>query len=286
MQYLPPSMKVEGVGIKRGLTAVEAAILLETPLDKILTMILFGLLKKEAATVLDDKPLRIEVSKPVPEDLRPYEKSFVEAVTSDGTLDEKELRKLMVALVKEVNNKMKGFSRRESVAYYRDIVRRAWQQVEGAETPEVRSQYFDEGLQWAMLDDDFGQRVERSFRTGPVFLPIWWGYYRPWAHVAASPRPAAGTPSRAAPSSGGRSVQLPTLPGAAFAATIVRGVESTAGGIVRNVTGFTSGVTQVTNPPPKTSRSGGSIGRGGSGCACACACACAGCACACAGGGR
>jgi hypothetical protein len=286
MQYLPPSMKVEGVGIKRGLTAVEAAILLETPLDRILTMILFGLLKKEAVTVLEDKPLRIEVGKPVPEDLRPYEKSFVEAVTSDGTLDEKELRKLMVALVKEVNNKMKGFSRRESVAYYQDIVRRAWQQVEGAETPEVRSQYFDEGLQWAMLDDDFGQRVERSFRTGPVFLPMWWGYYRPWAHVAASPTPAAGTPSRAAPSSAGRSVQLPTLPGAAFAATIVRGVESTAGGIVRNVTGFTSGVTQVTNPPPKTSRSGGSIGRGGSGCACACACACAGCACACAGGGR
>ena len=47
MKYLPPSLSVEGVGIKRGLTAVEAAILLEIPLNKVLTMILFGLLKKD-----------------------------------------------------------------------------------------------------------------------------------------------------------------------------------------------------------------------------------------------
>jgi len=46
MQYLPPKISIEGKGIKRGLTAVEAGILLEEPLDKILTMILFGLIKK------------------------------------------------------------------------------------------------------------------------------------------------------------------------------------------------------------------------------------------------
>ncbi len=46
MKYLPPKISIEGHGIKRGLTAVEAAILMEQPMDKIMTMILFALLKK------------------------------------------------------------------------------------------------------------------------------------------------------------------------------------------------------------------------------------------------
>ena len=284
MQYLPPSMKVEGVGIKRGLTAVEAAILLETPLNKVLTMILFGLLKKGAVTVLDDKPLKIKVNEPRPEKLHPYEEKFLAAVKKDGTLSESRLRKMTVALVKAVNNKMKGFSRKESVAYYKRIVRQAWQQVEGAETPQVRGQRFDEQLEWTMLDDDFEDRTERTFRTGPVFVPMWWGYYRPWARTRPAVATGGGAPSRPSAPSTGR-VQLPTLPGAAFAASIVNGVQTTASRIVRNVTGFTSGVTRVTNPPPKPSTSR-SYSSSGGGCACACACACAGCACACAGGGR
>jgi hypothetical protein len=282
MQYLPPSMKVEGVGIKRGLTAVEAAILLETPLNKVLTMVLFGLLKKGAVTVLDDDPLEIQVNESLPEGLHPYETKFLEAVKKDRTLSQGRLRVMMTELVKAVNNKMKGFSRKETMAYYHDIVRRAWQQVEGAETPEVRSQRFDEGLEWTMLDDDFDDRTRRTFHTGPVFVPVWWGHYRPWARTAstAGPRPAQAPSTGSAP-------RLPTLPGAAFAATIVRGIEGTSSNIVSNLVDFTGGVTKVTNPPPKPSTSGRSYGGGGGGgCACACACACAGCACACAGGGR
>jgi len=286
MQYLPPSMKVEGVGIKRGLTAVEAAILLETPLNKVLTMTLFGLLKKGAVTVLEDAPLRVQADEPLPEDLRPYERKFLKAVKGDGTLSEKQLRTMTIDLVRAVNNRMKGFSRKETAAYYRDIVRRAWAQVEGAETPEVRGQRFDEQLEWAMLDDDFEGRMGRTFRTGPVFVPVWWGRYQPGT-VTAPGRPARAPATAAARSRPSGSISLPTLPGAAFAATMVRGIQSTASRIVGNVTGFTSGVTQVTNPPPKPSASsGGRSSGGGGGCACACACACAGCACACAGGGR
>ncbi|MBN1979288.1 MAG: hypothetical protein JW918_17975 [Anaerolineae bacterium] len=281
MQYLPPLMKVEGVGIKRGLTAVEASILLETPLNKVLTMILFGLLKKGAVTVLDDEPLKVQVNEPRPEKLRSYEENFLGAVKKDGALSETGLRKMMVAMVEEVGNKIKGFSRKETVAYYKDIVRRAWQQVETADTPEVRSQRFDEGLEWTMLDDDFDDRMGRTF-TGPVYMPPWWIYYRPWASRVQPAAVSTGKATSSAPS--GRGVQLPTLPGAAFAASIVTGVQSTASNIVRSVTGFTGDVTQVTNPPPKPSgRSYGSRGGGGG---CACACACAGCACACAGGGR
>ncbi|MBN1485956.1 MAG: hypothetical protein JXA37_14680 [Chloroflexia bacterium] len=288
MAYLPPSMKVEGVGIKRGLTAVEAAILLETPLNKVLTMILFGLLKKGAITVLENNPLKIQLNEPLPEKLRAYEQDFVAAVKEDGTLKESKLRDMMIDLVKAVNNRMKGFSRKESETYYRDIVRRAWQQVEGAETPEVRGQLFGEGLEWTLLDDGFEDRTRDVFAEGPVFLPNWWMFYRPWSSALPAGTSAPST-STAAPSLPSGPVQLPTLPGADFAASIVDGVQTTAGRIVSSITDFTGGVTKVTNPPPKPSSTSSSSSRsrgGGSGCACACACACAGCACACAGGGR
>lgn len=278
MKYLPPSLSVEGVGVKRGLMAVEAAILLETPLNKVLTMILFGLLKKGAVTVLSDDPLRLEVADPRPEDLREYEESFLDCVSSRGKISEQPLRKVVVELVREVNKKVKGFSRKDTVAYYRDIVSRAWQQVESDETPEVKSQHFDEGLEWMMLDEEFEDRTERTFREGPVFVPVWWHRYRPWATSAPSPKP-----STAAPTSKRGPVSLPTLPGAAFANTIVTGMQRTADKVVSSVERFTGGVTKVTNPPPVRASSGRS---GGGGYSCACACACAGCACACAGGGR
>ena len=59
LQYFPPKVSIEGHGIKRGLTAVEAAILMEQPLDKIFTMMLFSSIKKNAAVVKNRDPLEI-----------------------------------------------------------------------------------------------------------------------------------------------------------------------------------------------------------------------------------
>jgi hypothetical protein len=280
MQYLPPAMSVEGVGVKRGLTAVEAAILLEIPLNKVLTMILFGLLKKNAVTVLADDPLRLQPVTPTPANLYPYEVTYLGAINKDGSLRDGALRDLIIDLVKDVNQKMKGFSRRDTVAYYKDIVQRAWEQVAAAETPEIKSQRFDEGLEWMMMDHDFDNRTRRTFAEGPVFVPVWWGSYGPFASHAGGGGVAA--PAAPAGSGGGRTVSLPTLPGATFASSIVGSVEGVSSRIVGSLESFTDRVTQVTNPPPVSSRSGG----GGGGHGCACACACAGCACACAGGGR
>lgn len=294
LKYLPPALSVEGVGIKRGLTAVEAAILLERPLNSILTMIMFGLLKKRALTVLSDDPLRLELVSPQPEGkLRSYETEFLESIKPDGSLGEKNLQAALVKLVKEVNKKMKGFSRKETVAYYRSIVNRAWDQVEAATTAEIKSRYFDQGLEWMMMDDDFEERSKRRLGTGPLYMPPWWAYYRPWVPMVRSSRSAtsgpvqsSGRPSTGRSSQGGAGpITLPTLPGAAFASTVVGGIERSANGVVSRLESFTGGVTQRTHPMPTSSSSRSSSHRSG-GCACACACACAGCACACAGGGR
>ncbi len=282
LDYLPPKIAIEGHGIKRGLTAVEAAILLETPLDRILTMILFSVIKKGSAKVVTEEPLKIE-RLDAEVKLRDYEKQFLQVLIDDPKGKRRAgLQKLTVSLVKSVQKKMKGFSLKESRDYYKAIMRKAWEQVEAAETPEVRSERYAEGLEWTMLDDKFDDRTKQVFRSGPVHLPPWWWYYRPSTSV---PRPASIPVSTAR--GGGRSISLPTLPGSDFAASVVTGVQNTASNLVTNLVGFTSGVTKTTNPPPPPSASRrSSSSQGSGGCACACACACAGCACACAGGGR
>ncbi len=281
LDYLPPKISVEGHGIKRGLTAVEAAILIQLPLDKVLTMILFGAIKKSAAAVISKDPLKLEVTNPAPSGLYPYEIDFLNAFKS-GTLSDQRLalQKTIVNLVANISEKMKGFSQKETVDYYKNIMTEAWQQVETAGTPEVKSQKFDENLEWTMLDRQFNDHTRTAFGQTPVFIPIWWGRFDP-VYRAQGPIIGQGPimPTTTAPFGIGSSQSMPRLPGSDFAASVVNGTSTFAAGAVGDLTAFTGGITNRTNPVSASSSGGGSH-------SCACACACAGCACACAGGGR
>ena len=174
MQYLPPSLAVEGTGIKRGLTAVEAAVLLEAPLNKVVTMILFGLVKKGVVAVESEKPLKLRVLREESPDLKLwyYERRFVKAVEEDGRLDESALRDMIIDLIGDVNKKLTGFARNDTKAYYKDIAARAWNQVEAADTPEVLGKRWSEGLEWTMLQDDWDDRTRDVFRDRPVVLAL------------------------------------------------------------------------------------------------------------------
>jgi hypothetical protein len=278
LQYLSPRVSIEGHGIKRGLTAVEASILMEQPLDKVMTMILFGVIKKNAAEVVKRDPLELSFAKEKPADLHEYENDFLKAFAEPDVLKRRTLlQNMTVALVKSVTEKMRGFSRKETVDYYKSIMERAWQQVEASNTPEVKSQKLDESMEWTMLDRDYDGRMRRSFQ-GPVFVPMWWGRYDPTYHPASFGGSTVQSGPSMAPA--GRT----SLPGADFAASVVTGTQTFSSKVIGDLNTFTSKVTGVTNPPPPPSV--GSSSRGGSGGGCACACACAGCACACAGGGR
>jgi hypothetical protein len=297
MQYLPPKIAIEGNGIKRGLTAVEAAVLMEQPMDKILTMILFSVIKKGAAIVKTNEPLEIEASATLPASLLPYETEFINAFKLKGAERQKALQEMMVSLIKTLAEKMKGFSRKETITYYEQIIERAWAQVTAAATPEVKSEKYEEVMDWTMADKNYDGRTRDVFGNGPVFLPRWWGNYdpsyRPSTSSASVPKVGrTSTIPSSRPSVLDTPVSLPHLPGSDFAASMVKGVQNFSAGVIGNVAGFTSAITNKTNPVPKpvtTTRGGGwSSGgsSGGGGHSCACACACAGCACACAGGGR
>jgi hypothetical protein len=286
--YKKPKIGVETLGIRRGLTAVEASYLLDLKPTQIVTEILYSLLKKRAVWVEVTKPslkLRImdgfENKTGTPENtLRYYEIDFLNSVKDDGTLEEEKLAQTIMFLRRTVEEKLRGYCRRDTVDYYKKIVTKAWTQVEQAGTPELSSKAYDEQLLWLLLDPNVKSRTETAF-SNLVFEPssFWFWYWYSYGHY--HPKPTY-KPNIKTPSQGGKP---PTIPGADFADNIATAIENTSNNIVTNLEKFANSILPMS--PPKSSRK---PAHHKSDCvcacaACACACACVSCACACAGGG-
>ena len=283
--YEKPRLRIESLGVRRGLTAVEAAWLLGLGPVKIVVAMLYGLMQKRAVWVTESEPkLKLEVqpefrdaagTKDLP--IRYYEHRFIDSVKDDGTLEENGLASA-VALVRDtVEEKMRGYNRQENVKYYQGIVEQAWKQVEGAGTPELASTAFDENLLWLYLDGDFGNKFKGNLGN-QVFIPdpAWWWYWW-WAR----PNPHPPVPGTGAPTGG--EIKPQPLPGGEFADKVVSSLEKSANDLVTNLEKFADSIA-----PAKAEPSHAPARRGSGGfCACAncaCACACVSCACACAGG--
>ena len=301
-KYFPPQVKTDGEGIKRGLTAVEAAVLLEVDLERVISMILYGLAKKEVLKVNSTEPLDVEVVDPLPENLHDYEKDFVAALRETNSGKQKtKMREAMHRLILSTAKKVEGFSIKETKEYYQSICDKAWAQVEAADTPELKSQLLGDNFGWAMLEEDPTKRVESTFTDYDFYPPIWWwrvdpGYRRPVYHPSGSYSETNRSSGDSAPEkrslghSSSKPSAMPILPGAMFARSITKSAQNLGKSLTGNMNAFKSSVRDRTNPEPVTSSSSshrhGGGGGGSSHSSCACACACDSCACACAGGGR
>jgi hypothetical protein len=285
--YQKPQVSMETLGVKRGLTAVEASYLLDMKPPQLVTEILYSLLQKRAVWAEETKPsLKLKVLPPYENKtgsqenpLRYYEIDFLNSLKADGSLDEEKLAKTIMFLRDTTEEKLKGYSRKDTVDYYRKIVDQAWKQVETAGTPELASNAYDEQLLWLMMDPNQRARTETIFRDRP-FQPqpmwFWWWYGYTIYHPHPTYHPNIGNPAQSGPA--------PAIPGADFANNIATSLEKTSSNIVVNLEKFAN---SIVPPPPKASHEPAPHK---SGCvcacaACACACACVSCACACAGGG-
>ncbi len=303
LPYLPPIAQVEGGGIKRGLTAPEAAALLEMPLNKVLTLIVFGMLKKGVLRQTGEDPLQVEVlaefqavhGKANQEQrqqtrkraaqqagivLHTYEQRFLDAIEAkpDAPLHKIDFAKAMDWFLANVARRMKGFDLSDTVEYYHAIVRRAVEQAKAIPEIPAREQALDRDMEWILLDDGY----PTVFNT-PTYT------YRPtWARSSGG----SGLPSL--PSGSGSGSFTPSFSN--VAAGFAGWTENTMGSLAAAISpsslpsmagksGFVnlSGVDKATGDVFKAlASSSGSRSGGGGGCACAgCACACA-----CAGGGR
>jgi len=310
-KYLPPIVQTEGGGIKRGLTAPESAVLLELPLSKVLTLVIFGLLEKGILELVTQAPVTVSVREPFrtwgsSQNRRSstrrrgarrkaahkegtivhrYEDDFLDQLERNpkkpvGKID---FTKAMERLIKATAEKMRAFDLSDTQEYYRRVIERAMEQAASLGEIEAREKYLDKYLPWLMMDESY-----------PTVLTHRGGHYWPmWAQpIRGAGRAVRRPTSSSGPARGGRtsfgdvagsfSGWAETTMGG-MAAAILPGsmsIPAAAGGFVD-----LSGVDRVTGDIfqaiSKASSSGGG-GGGGSSCACAgCACACA-----CAGGGR
>ena len=236
--YSSPKVSMETLGIRRGLTAVEASYLLDMKPTQIVTEILYSLLQKRAVWIESANPalkLRImpEYKNKTGSDqnpLRYYEIDFLNAVREDGTLDEEKLAHTVMFLRDTMEQKLRGHSRRDTVNYYGKIVKKAWLQVEQAGTAELSSKAYDEQLLWLLLDPNYRSRTEttfhdRSFQPSPFWFWYWYGYTRYNPHPTYTPNVDA--PAKAA--------KPPQIPGAQFADNIATAVEKTSSNIVTDI---------------------------------------------------
>ncbi len=323
--YLPPIAHVEGGGIKRGLTAPEAGVLLELPLHKILTLVVFGLLEKNLVELVTQDPLTVRVREPYRtwnsrEDRRRIEKrrqARRQAASDEGTvlhtyedhfLDKleqnhsKPVEKIdftdaMESLLKMTASKMKGFDLEETREYYRRVMQRAMEQASSMGEVREREQYLDKHLPWVMMNENYPTVLSRG---GFHYWPLW----------VRTSRGATGSRGRSGPAfSGG---QVGSSPGTGsragggrtsagdVAGSFAGWAENTMGGMAaallpgkmqipsaRGGVIDLSGVDRVTGDVFEaiSKASNSGGGRRGGG-SCACACAGCACACACAGGGR
>jgi len=291
--YLPPIAQTEGGGIKRGLTAPEAAVLIEVPLTKVLTLVVFGMLEKGLIRQTDDAPLTVEVV----EDFRVadqphlrekstqhqyrrrmaqqagtiihrYEQPFLDLIEAhpDTAVQKLSVVKPMKELVDGVAEKMRGFDLSDTQDYYRRVIERAMEQASKLGDIKQREAYLDKYAPWVMMD--------KGYR--PVMTMGGYHYWPMWArqiHAGSTGSNIGGAKGRGA--SGGRAS---TTTFGDVSASFAGWAETTMGGMAAAIL-----PTGLSKPAPPSTSSGSSY-RGGSSCACACAgCACA---CACAGGGR
>lgn len=254
-QYLPPTIGLEGSSIRRGLTAPMAALLLEEKLDRVFLLIVFGMVKKgvlglEGGSLVKTGPA---------EGLRSYEKALLEIIPEKGRVPREGVMKVFTDMIEELEEKMEGYSLKETREYYLSVIRSAWRMVQSDESAERIGRRLGDTFQWLLADGDFESRVRDLPEGRTVYFPSF----------------MSGLFSGSAGGKGGMSLSRACSEVAGF-------LESAAGRMVSNLTGMSRAVTASTNPVPV----GSSSYRGSSGSSCACACACAGCACACAGGGR
>ncbi len=301
--YLPAMATVEGGGIKRGLTAPQAAVLLELPLGKVVALVIFGLLKKGLLTVTSSEPLTVDVAEPyrAPSKIRKrraseagvvlhnYEHPFLDLLIGKTEIPVQQINMqgALKSLVLATANRMKGFDLSDSQEYYRRIVDRAWREAEAIGEIDQRTDAVNRNFDWMMLDPTWGDRFDHWGSHGYHYFPHWARSHRATQghHGAAS----SSAPAIPATSKTGFSE---------VAASFAGWAENTSNGLVAAIQPGSlgietpqgivdlSGVDRVTadvfEALAEASKSSGGGGGGGGGCACAgCACACA-----CAGGGR
>ena len=264
--YFEPKLCKAGGGPRKRLTAVEAAIILERPLNQVLTMILFNLIRNGKVEIVSkEEPMHLRKldhfgdTKIETRFLHSIEKDLRTCATNEvGTLNRDGLEDLLVDLVEATEKKLKGFDYKATKKLYESVNKHAWLRVKAAGTPGEFAREFSKWSSWMMLDKKFPERMKKESQEYSYYEEPWYrwnAWYHPYHYRTNESMILDDT-----------SVRFDRMMD-----DLVYNVKQANRHMVNDITDLGKEVTKVTNPVPVSS-GGGS----GGGCACACACACAG----------
>src|SRR3972149_5489778 len=182
MRYMPPIAQVEGGGIKRGLTAPEAAVLLELPIAKVLSLVIFGMLKKGVLQQQNPDPLAVSVdeafklqSDTLLADEKQRMQFYREAGQKKGVVIHSYEQPFLFLLeknpgkpVKDIDfgvpvrqlitgaaTRMEGFDLKQTKEYYRSIIKRATEQAASIGDIPQREATIDKNFEWILMCDNY-----------------------------------------------------------------------------------------------------------------------------------
>lgn len=194
--YQPAIARIEGGGIKRGLTPPEAAVLLGKPLNVTLTLVIFEMLRKGFLRQVNAMPMVVEVSEAfrtrgsglsaqargeqrrkaaqtINAALQTYEDPFLELIESQPStpVTNLDFGVAVQPLVRFVAGRVGGFNLEETRAYYRLIIDRAPREArsDGRLTFE-RQKVFDRNFGWVLLGEDFVSVLDQADYS---YVPVW-----------------------------------------------------------------------------------------------------------------
>lgn len=179
-EYRPASAIVEGGGIKRGLTAPEAAVVLEMPLNTVLAAAIVGLLKKGALELHGD----VELSLAVTPDyrlleaagdaqgrsalrraaaqkhnaiLQPYDEPFLELFEENPgqPLGSIHFTAPLRALIRHTARRVGGYDLEATQEYYQKHLGRARHDVARVDGDGAGERLRVHHLEWLVLDAEF-----------------------------------------------------------------------------------------------------------------------------------
>lgn len=196
VKYQPALARIEGGGIKRGLTPPEGAVVLGRPLNITLTLVIFEMLRKSFVRQVQAAPLVVEVNEAfrthgsglsvqargekrrkaaqaINSSLHKYEEPFLEILEDHPgmPIHELDFGIAVQPLVRYVAGRVGGFSLEETRTYYRLIIERAPREArsDGKLTFD-RQRVFDRNFGWVLLGDDFAAVLDAPDYS---YLPIW-----------------------------------------------------------------------------------------------------------------
>ena len=215
--YRPAVARIEGGGIKRGLTPPEGAVVLGRPLNVTLTLVIFEMLRKGFLRQIAATPLLVEVAEDfrtqgsglsaqargdkrrlaaqaIKATLHLYEEPFLEIIEANPgvPVNKLDLGVAVQPMVRYVVGRVGGYSLEETRAYYRLIIERAPREArsDGKLTFE-RQKVFDRNFGWVLLGEDFVGVLDQPDYS---YVPLWMrDVRRPTSDVKETALPADQT---------------------------------------------------------------------------------------------